>query len=52
MDFEQAPIVAYHEIFEETKLNGCIFHLSQLIWRKVQSCGFVGLYIQTQILKQ
>jgi hypothetical protein len=51
MDFEQTLIVAYHEIFEETKLNGCIFCLSQSIWRNVQSCGFVGLYNLNPIFK-
>lgn len=39
MDFEQAAIAAFKMEFPGVTIRGCFFHLSQCIWRKVQSTG-------------
>jgi hypothetical protein len=38
-DFEQAIHLAISEIFPEVVRKGCRFHLSQTMWRKIQSLG-------------
>ncbi|XP_025192763.1 uncharacterized protein LOC112592834 [Melanaphis sacchari] len=36
-DFEQSAILAFKEIFPNIISRGCHFHLSQCVWRKIQS---------------
>lgn len=35
-DFEQAAILAWTTVFPNTIQRGCLFHLSQCLWRRVQ----------------
>ena len=35
-DFEQASLLAFRRIFPDTNQQGCLFHLSQCIWRRMQ----------------
>ena len=38
-DFEDGAIQAMREVFVATELNGCLFHFTQNIWRRVQQSG-------------
>jgi hypothetical protein len=44
VDFEQSAISAYKKIFDASKMNGCIFHLSQSVWRNISKSGYTALY--------
>ncbi|XP_064467768.1 uncharacterized protein LOC135378621 [Ornithodoros turicata] len=44
LDFEQAAINAFQDVFPNTVVRGCFFHLSQCIYRKVQNVGLQELY--------
>jgi len=46
-DFEMGIIKACKQIFPHTNLHGCLFHLSQSIYRKVQSLGLAGMYLNS-----
>ena len=46
MDFEIGAINSFRSIWPLTKIKGCLFHLSQNIWRKVQELGLQADYIQ------
>lgn len=43
-DYELAAINAVAEEFPETTNSGCLFHLGQSIYRKVQGCGLSNKY--------
>ena len=44
MDFEQAAWLGLREVFPEIDIKGCIFHLCQSIYRKVQKVGLSVMY--------
>ena len=44
MDFEKAAMTAANEAFPNATISGCSFHLSQNIYRKVQSEGLQNQY--------
>ncbi|KAG0439789.1 hypothetical protein DMUE_2189 [Dictyocoela muelleri] len=44
IDFEMAALVSIKQIFPESRVEGCFFHLSQSIYRQVQKEKFVVLY--------
>ena len=44
IDFEQAFISAFKDIFPNAKINGCFFHFCQCVWRKIQSLGLQKMY--------
>ena len=44
VDFEQAAISAAEEAFPQAVISGCFYHLSQSVYRKVQSEGLQNLY--------
>jgi hypothetical protein len=44
VDFEMAAISSLYCNFKETRINGCFFHLTQIIWRKIQASGYVQIY--------
>lgn len=48
IDYEQAARSAIEEVFPNVTVKGCFFHLSQNIYRKVQSEGLQGKY-QTDV---
>ena len=39
VDFEQAAIKAFKEVFPGSQVTGCLFHLSQSINRKINEKG-------------
>ena len=44
IDFEKSVINCVSNIFPSTKIQGCYFHFSQSVWRKVQGLGLVKEY--------
>lgn len=51
LDFEHASFNALKITFPESILSGCLFHLSQIVWRRVQSQGFCSLYKESYNFK-
>jgi hypothetical protein len=49
-DFEKAPMNAVTNVFPGTQCKGCLFHLAQSTWRKVQSSGLKRRYGRDQNL--
>ena len=43
-DFEKACLNALEDLFPRTTIKGCLFHLGQCLWRKVQELGFTNSY--------
>lgn len=50
-DFELAIIAAIKNLFVGVKINGCIFHYSQSLFRKIQKCGLQKKCMNLQIYK-
>lgn len=48
LDFEKAAILSLRANFENVLLHGCLFHLGQIIYRKIQSSGLVNKYSTNQ----
>ena len=46
MDFEKAAINSFQQVWQNTEVKGCFFHLTQNVWRKVQGIGLQAQYIQ------
>ncbi|XP_022160472.1 uncharacterized protein LOC111026661 [Myzus persicae] len=44
IDFEQAFIKSFKELYTDVKIHGCFFHFTQCLWRKLQSCGLKNRY--------
>lgn len=43
-DFKKAVHNAIQHVFPGAHLDGCLFHLGQCLWRKVQELGLSQLY--------
>jgi hypothetical protein len=43
-DFEKSVHNAVHNCWPEAEICGCLFHLGQCLWRKIQSSGLVTAY--------
>ena len=50
VDFEKAAINSLQETFPNTDLSGCFYHLSQNVYRKVQSIGLQQHYQEEEEL--
>jgi transposase-like protein len=44
IDFEAAIWTALREVFTKATVKGCVFHLAQSVWRKVQDYGLQIAY--------
>jgi len=44
LDFEKAAMNAVVDVYPETQVKGCFFHLGQSFWRRIQSLGFSKKY--------
>jgi hypothetical protein len=44
LDFEKAAINVFHESFPDAAVNGCFYHLSQSVYRKVQTSALQERY--------
>ena len=49
VDFEQAGINAFRANFPVTTIDGCFFHFSQNLYRKVQSGGMQHQYVANEL---
>src|SRR6218665_3428844 len=36
-DFEQAALLAFKTVYPDIQQRGCLFHMGQCLWRKIQS---------------
>lgn len=52
IDFEKGLLMALNQVFPETSIQGCVFHFSQAIWRKIQNDGLTKLYTDDVDFKQ
>lgn len=43
-DFEKALINAIRNQFRSSRINGCLFHFGQSIWKRIQSSSLVNIY--------
>jgi len=43
-DFEEAIYVALRQVWDDTKIFGCRFHLTQLWYRNIQELGLSNVY--------
>ena len=50
IDFELAAIRAIRMTFINTRVNGCTFHFSQCIYRKIQAEGLQSVYQNDSVL--
>jgi hypothetical protein len=44
LDFEYASFSVISVVFKDVIVYGCLFHLSQIIWRKLQNLNYTELY--------
>nr|XP_033788082.1 uncharacterized protein LOC117354520 isoform X1 [Geotrypetes seraphini] len=44
MDFERASLQAVSRVFPNSSVSGCLFHLGQSLWRKIQDEGLTSNY--------
>lgn len=38
-DFEHAALLAFKTVYPDTAQRGCLFHMSQCLWRRIQQIG-------------
>ena len=50
LDFEKAAINSFEQVWPETVVKCCFFHLTQNVWRKVQAAGMQADYSQDEEL--
>jgi hypothetical protein len=43
-DFEISAINAINEVFPNAQITGCMFHLAQNLWKKIQKTHLVECY--------
>lgn len=51
-DFEKAIQNAAARVFNGVEIVGCLFHLGQSLWRKVQQCGLTEEYQNNENVRQ
>ncbi|KAB0796844.1 hypothetical protein PPYR_10905 [Photinus pyralis] len=51
-DFEKAIHNAVSRVFDEVQIVGCLFHLGQSLWRRVQLCNLTEDYLNNENVSQ
>ena len=46
VDFETAMWKALAHVFPDLPVKGCVFHLTQAVWRKIQEVGLTTAYME------
>ncbi|XP_069474256.1 uncharacterized protein [Ambystoma mexicanum] len=46
MDYESAQIGGFSTVYRETRVQGCFFHFTQSVWRKIQKLGLGTKYTE------
>lgn len=44
IDFELATFISFSKIFPLTNINTCLFHFGQILWKRLQTMGYIHLY--------
>lgn len=52
IDFEASAVAALRDVFPDAKIQGCYFHFTQCLWRKVQDVGLVTLYSENEEIRK
>ena len=50
-DFEMGAVSAMRAVHPNTTQKGCLFHLSQSVYRKVQASGLQGIYLEDEAFR-
>ena len=50
-DFENSFHNAVNEVFSNACLVGCLFHLGQSVWRKINSLNLTSLYLHNENMR-
>lgn len=51
IDFEEGAVLAIRNAFPNADINGCHFHFTQCLWRKVQELGLVRKYMEEEEIR-
>jgi hypothetical protein len=51
LDFEQSSFVAFKKNYPSTEIYGCLFHFTQIVWRKIQNLNMATLYNESYEFK-
>ncbi|KAG0441727.1 hypothetical protein DMUE_0837 [Dictyocoela muelleri] len=52
IDFEMASLSAFKEVFGDSKIYGCFFHFTKLLFRSIQRLGLVNEYKKNVYLRE
>lgn len=52
VDFESVVINLIGELFPDSKVAGCLFHLTQIFWRVLQRVGLAAMYAEKEELRK
>ena len=52
MDFELGAINSFREVFNGTRMDGCFFHFSQNLFKRVKKYGLVGFYNKDELFRK
>ncbi|XP_054281223.1 uncharacterized protein LOC128998893 [Macrosteles quadrilineatus] len=52
IDFEISVVDALKEVFPCVNIQGCYFHFTQCLWRKVQDVGLASLYSRDEEIRR
>jgi hypothetical protein len=51
-DFERGLINSLGNVFKNSLQHGCVFHLRQIVWRRISGCGLAVLFKSNELVKK